>query len=76
MDDVIKSYLESSEPFNRLFGKDGLVVLNQSQLNPKLIDFAVKYEEERGRPLDADDLRSIGAVFMNLADRLKEKNNG
>lgn len=70
MDDIIKSYLESSDAFCRLAGDEGIIDIHQSEVHPKLIDiFSIK---GAGRPFDADDLKSIGAVFMNLADKLKE----
>lgn len=76
MDDIIKSYLESNEPFDRFFGEKGLVSLSQSSLSPKLLDFTIEAVTGYGCPLDADDLKTIGAVLLNLADKLKEKNNG
>ena len=74
MDEVIKIYLESCEPFNRLFGEEGMVELNHSAISPKLLDFSLRHEKGMGRPLDADDLREIGAVLILLSDKLKERN--
>lgn len=75
MNEIIKSYLESNESFNRFFGADGLVSISQSSVHPKLLDFQVEGTAGYGRPIDADDLKEIGTVFLILSDKLKEKEN-
>lgn len=71
MDNIIQSYLDSSDAFNRLAGDDGLIDVRPYLEHSRLLE--IVRADGRGRPFDADDLKSIGAVFMNLADKLKER---
>lgn len=73
MDKIIEEYLNESEGFSKMFGKDGILKIEQSAIHPRLLDVTVRWQRENGIPFDARDLKELGIKLILLSEKLKDK---
>lgn len=72
MDEIIKEYLEESEAFSKMFGKEGPLAIDQSDVHSRLLDISARWDSSKAILFDAQDLREIGVRLVILANKLKE----